>query len=181
MLVRTLPLMVAALLTVLPVAAHAQLRATLLASGFNRPNGVVLDPVVAGAVYVVDQAGVVRAILNGAERPTPFLNLSAVVSNGGEQGLLGMAFPPDAATSRRVFVHFTNRTGVGNSVVARFTRSAADPMVIDPASRFDLQWPDGSGRCCTGERTRARPGSTRSAAGRCWAPGSGAPIQPRRG
>ena len=145
MLVRTLPLMVAALLTVLPVAAHAQLRATLLASGFNRPNGVVLDPVVAGAVYVVDQAGVVRAFLNGAERPTPFLNVSAVVSNGGEQGLLGMAFPPDAATSRRVFVHFTNRTGVGHSVVARFTRSAADPMVIDPASRFDLQWPDGSG------------------------------------
>jgi glucose/arabinose dehydrogenase len=145
MLVRILPLMVAALLTVLPAAAHAQLRATLLASGFNRPNGVVLDPVVAGAVYVVDQAGVVRTFLNGAERPTPFLDLSAVVSNGGEQGLLGMAFPPDAATSRRVFVHFTNRTAVGNSVVARFTRSAADPMVIDPASRFDLQWPNGSG------------------------------------
>ena len=143
MLVRTLPLMVAALLTVLPTVVHAQLRATLLASGFNRPNGVVLDPVVAGAVYVVDQAGVVRTFLNGAERPTPFLDLSAVVSNGGEQGLLGMAFPRDAATSGRVFVHFTNASG--NSVVRRFTRSAADPMVIDPASRFDLRWPDGSG------------------------------------
>ena len=143
MLVRTLPLLVAALLTVLPVAAHAQLRATLLAAGFNRPNGVVLDPVVAGAVYVVDQAGVVRTFLNGTERPTPFLDVSAVVSNGGEQGLLGMAFPPDAATSRRVFVNFTN--AAGHSVVARFTRSAADPMVIDPASRFNLQWPNGSG------------------------------------
>ena len=83
MLVRTLPLIVAALLAVLPTVAHAQLRATLLASGFNRPNGVVLDPVVAGAVYVVDQGGVVRTFLNGAERPTPFLDLSAVVSNGG--------------------------------------------------------------------------------------------------
>ncbi len=145
MLVRTLPLMVAALLTVLPAVAHAQLRATLLASGFNRPNGVVLDPVVAGAVHVVDQAGVVRTFFNGAERPTPFLDLRAVVTSGGEQGLLGMAFSRDAATSGRVFVHFTNRTGVGNSVIARFSRSAADPLVLDPASRFDLQWPNGSG------------------------------------
>ncbi len=143
MLVRTLPLVVAALLTVLPLSAEAQLRATLLATGFNRPNGVVIDPVVPGAVYVVDQAGLVRAFLNGAERPTPFLDLRTVVSNGGEQGLLGMAFPPDAATSGRVFVNFTNNNG--HTVIARFTRSAADPMVMSAASRFDLQWPNGSG------------------------------------
>ncbi len=149
MLVRTLPLVVAALLTVLPAPVHAQLRATLLASGFNRPNGVVIDPVVPGAVYVVDQVGLVRAFLNGVERPTPFLDLRTVVSGGtDERGLLGMAFPPDAAGTGRVFVHFTNRTAdpaKGNSVVARFTRSAADPMVLNPASRFDLQWPNGSG------------------------------------
>ncbi|HUU35131.1 MAG TPA: PQQ-dependent sugar dehydrogenase, partial [Vicinamibacterales bacterium] len=117
--------------------------ATLLAGGFNRPNGVVLDPVMSGAVYVVDQRGVVRAFLNGAERPTPFLDLHTVISTGGEQGLLGMAFPPDAATSGRVFVNFTNASG--HTVIARFTRSVADAMVIDSASRFDLQWPDGSG------------------------------------
>jgi len=145
MFVRILPLLVAALVAALPSTAHAQLRARLLASGFNRPNGVVFDPVVPGAIYVVDQAGVVRAFQNGAERPTPFLNLSTVVSTGGEQGLLGMAFPPDAASSGRVFVHFTNKSGAGNSVVARFTRSVADPMVVDPASRFDLQWPAAGG------------------------------------
>ena len=143
MLVRTLPLVVAALLTVLPAPVHAQLRATLLATGFNRPNGIVIDPVVPGAVYVVDQRGVVRAFLNGAERPSPFVDLSAIVSTGGEQGLLGMAFPPDAAGTGRVFVHFTNSSG--NSVVARFTRSAADQMVLNPTSRFDLKWPNGSG------------------------------------
>ena len=145
MLVRILPLAVAALLMVLPVPAHAQLRATLLASGFNRPNGIVMDPVVPGAVYVVDQAGRVRAFLNGAERPSPLLDLSTVVSTGGEQGLLGMAFPPNAATTGRVFVHFTNANG--HSVVARYTRSASDLMVLNTASRFDLQWPaSGGGR-----------------------------------
>lgn len=139
MFVRILPLLVAALVSALPSAAHAQLRARLLASGFNRPNGVVFDPVVPGAIYVVDQSGLVRAFLNGAERPTPFLNLAGTVSTGGEQGLLGMAFPPDAATSGRVFVNFTN--AAGHTVIARFTRSATDPMVLDSASRFDLQWP----------------------------------------
>ena len=143
MFVRILPLVVAALITALPTAAHAQFRARLLASGFNRPNGVVFDPVVPGAIYVVDQAGIVRAFLNGAERPTPFLNLSGVVSTGGEQGLLGMAFPPNAAATGRVFVHFTNANG--HSVVARFTRSTADPMVLNAASRFDLQWPAAGG------------------------------------
>lgn len=146
MLVRTLPLaLVAALLTIVPAPAQAQLRATLLATGFNRPNNVVIDPVVPGAVYVVDQAGVVRAFLNGAERPSPFLNVSSLISTGGEQGLLGMAFPPDAATTGRVFVHYTNSSG--NSVVRRYTRSSADPMVLDPASAFALQWPKtGGGR-----------------------------------
>ena len=139
MFVRILPLLVAALVTALPSAAHAQLRARLLASGFNRPNGIVFDPVVPGAIYVVDQSGLVRAFLNGAERPTPFLNLVGTVSTGGEQGLLGMAFPPNAAATGRVFVHFTNASG--HSVVARFTRSTADPMVLNAASRFDLQWP----------------------------------------
>lgn len=146
MVVRILPLLVAALVTALPTAAHAQLRARLLASGFNRPNGVVFDPVVPGAIHLVDQSGVVRTFLNGAERPTPFLDLRGVVSGGNdERGLLGLAFPPDAAATGRVFVNFTNRTGAGNTVIARFTRSAADPLVVDPASRFDLRFPDGMG------------------------------------
>lgn len=146
MFVRILPLLAAALLASLPSPAHAQLRARLLASGFNRPNAIVFDPVVPGAIYVVDQSGLVRTFLNGVERPTPFLDLRAVVSGGNdERGLLGLAFPPDAATSGRVFVNFTNRTGAGNTVIARFTRSSADPMVADPASRFDLRFPDGAG------------------------------------
>ena len=131
MIVRTLPLL-AALIAALPAPAGAQLRATLLATGFDRPNTIVVDPMVPGTVYIVDQIGLVRAFLNGVERPTPFLDLRGVVSGGfDERGLLGMAFPPDGATSGRVFVHFTNRTGAGNSVVRRYTRSASDPMVAD--------------------------------------------------
>jgi len=146
MLVRILPLAVAAVCSIATAHAQTPITAQLLGGGFTRPVAVVFDPVVPGAVHLVQQGGLVLTFHNGGFRPAPFLDLSSVVSGGDdERGLLGLAFPPDAATSGRVFVNFTNRTGAGNTVIARFTRSAADPLVVDPASRFDLQFPDGSG------------------------------------
>ena len=144
MLVRILPLLAAALLSIAPLPAHAAIRARLLGAGFNRPIALVFDPVVPGAVHLVQQDGLVLTFVNGVQRPTPFLDLRSVVSGGAdERGLLGMAFPPDAVASGRVFVNFTNRTGAGNTVIARFTRSVADPLVVNTASRLDLQWPAG--------------------------------------
>jgi glucose/arabinose dehydrogenase len=61
------------------------------------------------------------------------------VASGGERGLLGMAFPPDAVASRRFYVNFTNVNG--DTVVSRFTRRADGQ--VDPDSRFDLVWGDG--------------------------------------
>jgi glucose/arabinose dehydrogenase len=75
--------------------------------------------------------------------PADFLDLAPVVQAGGEQGLLGMAFAPDHATSRRFFVNFTNRQG--HTVVARFRRSD-DPLVADVGSRFDLRWNGAGGQ-----------------------------------
>ena len=68
---------------------------------------------------------------------TPFLDLSASILSGGERGLLGLAFPPDYATSGRFYVNFTDPDG--HTVVARFMRSQQS-AVADPASRFDLVW-----------------------------------------
>ncbi len=146
MLVRIALLLAAAACSIDTAHAQTPLRAQLLGGGFTRPIAVVFDPVVPGAVHLVQQNGLVLTFHNGGFRATPFLDLRAVVSGGDdERGLLGLAFPPDAATSGRVFVNFTNRSGAGNTVIARFTRSAGDPLVADAASRFDLQFPDGSG------------------------------------
>ena len=68
-----------------------------------------------------------------------FLDIRAVVSAGGERGLLGFAFAPDAAMSRRFYVNFTNLDG--HTVIARYTRTAEG--AVEPDSRFDLMWPDG--------------------------------------
>jgi len=68
----------------------------------------------------------------GALLPTPFLDLGGNISTNGERGLLGLAFHPNFVFNRFVFVSFTDTTGA--SVVARYTVSAFNPNVIDPAT-----------------------------------------------
>jgi glucose/arabinose dehydrogenase len=124
--------------------AAAALRAQLIGTGFTGVSAVVHDPVLSDTLYVVQLGGLIRTVRDGVTQPVPFLDLGAVVfPGGGERGLLGMAFPLDAASSGRVFVNFIN--GSGNTVIARFRRSAGNPRVVDPASRKDLQWPAGGG------------------------------------
>jgi glucose/arabinose dehydrogenase len=107
------------------------------ASGFSSPVAFVQDPDDAAVQFVVEQGGRIRAVRDGAVLGTDFLDLRGAVSSGGEGGLLGLAFPPDSATSRRFYVNFTNTAG--DTVVARFRRSP-DPLVADRASRVDLRW-----------------------------------------
>jgi len=121
--------------------AVAQIHADVVAAGFTQPVAFVQDPSDPSVQVVVQQNGRVAVLKNGVRLATDYLDLSAVVSNVGEQGLLGLAFAPDYATSGRVFVNFINVSG--HTVIARFLRSASNPLRADPASRFDLRWPDG--------------------------------------
>jgi len=121
--------------------AEAQLRTQTIASGLGNIVGGAADPTQPGVLYVLQQSGVVLAIQNSTVLPTPFLDLRGQIASGGERGLLGIAFAPDTS-SGRVFVNFTNPNG--DTVVARFRRSAGNPLVADPSSRFDLRWPNGA-------------------------------------
>ena len=128
-----------AILLVVARPASAQLRIDPYISGLVAPLEFVQDPTTPSIQYVVEQGGTIRVIQNGVLLPTPFLNVSSAIVAGGERGLLGMAFPPDYATSGRFFVNFTENTH-GDTVVARFLRSAGNPLVADPTTRFDLRW-----------------------------------------
>jgi glucose/arabinose dehydrogenase len=125
----------------LPVCAGAALRLELVARGLDSAVAFVQDPVLPDTFVVVQQDGLVRVVSSGVVYEAPFLDLRDQVSAGGERGLLGLAFPPDAAESRRVFVNFTNRAG--HTVIARFERHPDNLLVAAPESRFDLAWPDG--------------------------------------
>jgi len=124
----------------LRIVAQAPLRMRVYASGFTNPLAFVQDPANRSVQFVVEQAGRIRVVRDGVVLDRDFLDLRGAIVSGGEQGLLGLAFPPDPS-SGRAFVNFTDRSG--NTVVARFRRSASDPLVADPSSRFDLRWSTG--------------------------------------
>jgi len=82
-------------------------------------------------LFVVELTGRIRLIRGGVVQPEPFLDLSGLVSTGGERGLFSVAFPPDYAQSGVFYVDYTNTAG--DSVVARYQVSD-DPDRADPAS-----------------------------------------------
>jgi glucose/arabinose dehydrogenase len=129
-------LLIAFLLAGVASDALAQLRVRVHASGFSQPVAFVQDPTDPAVQFVVEQAGRIRALRNGIVQSSDFLDLRSSVDSGGERGLLGLVFPPDAATGR-FFVNFTNNAG--HTVIARFRRSS-NLLVADASSRFDLRW-----------------------------------------
>ncbi len=121
-------------LTAPPTALAAAIALEPVGSGFDRPVALVAapgDP----RVYVVEQPGYVRTLEGGKPSATAFLDLSAEVSSGNEQGLLGLAFHPRFAENRRLFVDYTDRDG--DTHVVEF-RATADGTRADPASARPL-------------------------------------------
>ena len=80
-----------------------------VASGLGQPTYVTSPPGDA-RLFVVEQTGLIRIIQDGKLLPTPFADLSKLVTAAGEQGLLGLAFHPDFAQNGRLFVYYTSRS-----------------------------------------------------------------------
>src|SRR5262245_34538991 len=87
-------------------------------------------------LFLTVQTGRIVIFSGGQVQPTPFLDLSALISCCGERGLLGLAFHPNFASNRFFFVNYTN--AAGNTVIARYTASAGNPNAADPASGVTL-------------------------------------------
>lgn len=73
-------------------------------------------------IFVVEKGGLIKVVKDGAVLPSPFLDVSGLVSNGSEQGLLGLAFDPQYGANGRFFISYTNR--VGDNVLASYQVSA---------------------------------------------------------
>jgi glucose/arabinose dehydrogenase len=89
----------------------------LVASGLASPTAMQFAP--DGRLFVAEQAGRLRVIKNGALLPTPFLTVT--VSSVGERGLLGIAFDPNFASNRFVYVYYTATTPAIHNRISRFT------------------------------------------------------------
>lgn len=107
-------------------------------TGLDRPVAAAHapgDP--ADRLFVVEQGGRLRLVDGTRVLPEPVLDLSAVVSSGNEQGLLGLAFHPRYADNGRLYVNYTDRRGtthvdefvIADRAVPRLARETARPII----------------------------------------------------
>jgi glucose/arabinose dehydrogenase len=85
-------------------------------------------------LFIVEQGGLIRIfdVTSNSLLATPFLNISGLISAGGEQGLLGLAFDPQYAVNRQIYVFYTNQAG--NIVIASYLRDATNLNLVDPST-----------------------------------------------
>lgn len=108
-----------------------------VASGFTRPIFLTNAGDGSGRSFIVEQNGVIFVLQDGAVLDTPFIDLSELVSrDANERGLLGLAFHPQYEENGFFYVNYTDRAG--DTVVARYTVSADDANVADPASAVTI-------------------------------------------
>ncbi len=98
-------------------------------SGFSGPLGVTHAGDGSGRLFVVEKGGRIRVVQGQTLLPDPLLDISDLVSNGNEQGLLGLAIEP--GRPERFYINYTDLAG--DTVIARY-RTTGDPNVADSAS-----------------------------------------------
>ncbi|MFY7899429.1 MAG: PQQ-dependent sugar dehydrogenase [Chitinophagaceae bacterium] len=82
-----------------------------------------------GRMFIVEQGGLIK-IWNGTNVvSTPFLNISSIISKGGERGLLSLAFHPNYVTNRYFFVYYTNLSS--DITIARYQVKANNANEAD--------------------------------------------------
>ncbi len=119
------PATTAAASTARAATAPPAVRLQKLPFTFDQPVYVTSPPGDTSRLFVVEKTGRIRVIKNGALLTTPFLDISSLVSTGGEQGLLSMAFDPHYATNGRFYVDYTNVNG--DTRVVRYRVSSVEP------------------------------------------------------
>ncbi len=90
---------------------------TALATNLSAATAMAIAP--DGRIFVCEQAGTLRVIKNDVLLATPFVSLT--VNSTGERGLLGVAFDPNFATNKYVYLYYTTSTLPVHNRVSRFT------------------------------------------------------------
>ena len=107
---------------------------TRVLTNLSSPTAMAIAP--DGRVFIAQQNGALRVVRNGALLSQAFLTVS--VNSSGERGLLGVAFDPDFANNRFVYVYYTTSGSPIHNRVSRFTASASNPDVAEAGSETQI-------------------------------------------
>ena len=95
-----------------------------------------------GRLFIVEREGLILVCGDlTCASPTTFLDLTLVVDDSGDGGLVNLAFHPDYASNGYFFVSYTEDAGGAQgftAVLARYQVSAGDPNVANAGSEARL-------------------------------------------
>jgi Glucose / Sorbosone dehydrogenase/PEP-CTERM motif len=136
-----------------------------LVTGMGAPDYATSAPGNPDRLYVIEQKGLLQVVDNGNLLPTPALDIQSLIGNSlnpasanDERGFLGVAFPADFNTPgapgyQTLYTYSSQPIPAGTSptypapagasqgyknVINEWKLSAADPNVVDPASRREI-------------------------------------------
>ena len=113
---------------------------------FHSPLYVTAPPADRRRIFVVEQGGTIRVVRAGRRLSRPFLDIRSLVTSGGEQGLLSLAFAPDYAKTKRFYVNYTDKAGRQRIVEYRAaTPDRAAPSSARTVLRYDGVEPNDNG------------------------------------
>lgn len=118
------------------LAQPAFLGTESIANGFTSPVSVTHAGDGSNRLFVTQKDGQIKVIENGTHIPTPFLDINSLISNGGEQGLLGLAFHPNFNNNGYFYVNYTDING--DTVVARYSVSVGNNNIANPNSAVTI-------------------------------------------
>jgi len=107
----------------------------VVTSGLGTPVAITNAGDGSGRLFITDQMGYIRIWTGSQLLATPFLDVHAIITAGGEQGLLSVAFHPNYASNGFFYVYYTDQSSpTYNLTIARYHVSAGDPNRADPSS-----------------------------------------------
>lgn len=119
-----------------------ELRAELVLDNLTKPVDVQSPPGDIERLFIVEQRGLIRILDLATDNllAANFLDITTPVDDGGEKGLLGLAFHPRYASNGFFYVNYTRSGGPTGleTVIARYTVSAADRNLADAGSEMIL-------------------------------------------
>ncbi len=120
------------LISISPARAQPVIGFATFVSGLSSTVDITHAGDASGRMFIVEQGGRIR-IHNGTSLlPTAFLDISTIITAGGESGLLSLAFHPNYEVNRYFFVYYTNLSG--DITIARYQAQAGNPNLADAAS-----------------------------------------------
>jgi glucose/arabinose dehydrogenase len=115
------------------VALAITFEPVVLAQALDRVTEIRHVPAAGAHSYVAEQSGRIRILQPDGDTSGVFLDLRVQVrSTGFEQGLTGLAFPPDFPDDPSFYVHYIRADD--SSVVSRLRAQAGNPLQAEPGS-----------------------------------------------